>query len=107
MQFAASLLFVFMPRHKLEVQLEKEHKAHLERATFSFQEVKNKIPQRRRRKKKNGGENESHFLGCDAAEWCESFDRGALRPNWCIRAYLLIYQANDSSGKRHHLPPSS
>lgn len=105
MQFAASLLFVFMPRHKLEVQLEVEHKAHLERATFSFQEGKKKFPQRRR--KKNGRENESHFLGCDAAEWCESFDRGALRPNWCIRAYLLIYQANDSSGKRRHLPPSS
>lgn len=108
-EFAASLLFVFMPCHKLEVLLEKEHKAHLDRATFSFQDVQKTFLQRKRIiRKKQGKENESNFWGLDAAEWRESFDRGVLRPNWRIRGYLLIYQANDSLGKlRHCLPASS
>lgn len=97
-----------MPRHKLEVLAEKKDKAHLERATFSGCKKKT-LPQRKRiiRKKNTAKKMRVIFWGCDAAEWCESFDRGVLRPNWCIRAYLLIYQANDSLRKPHRLSASS
>lgn len=43
-----------MPCHKLEVQLEKEHKAHLKRTTFSFQDVKkNFLSKKNNNTKKN------------------------------------------------------